>query len=120
MLSSATEKWEDRSDLTTFRFVFYCDCCGKVISSPEYPFQSGFPERDLTEGEQQARNLLWQRDHDAAYERANLYVLANHIHFCEVCGAHICGDCAVFCDELKGAVCCDTCLEEKGYHGVKL
>ncbi len=121
MLEAATKKWEDKSTLKKLKFSFFCDCCQKEISSPEYTFNSGFkPKIFMSEAERRAREIIWQKDHDAAYERANNYVLANHIHTCEICGDGICGDCAVFCDELKGGVCCDKCLAEKGYHGVKM
>lgn len=121
MLDPATKKWEDLSNTKAFKFVFFCDCCQKAIPSPEYGFNSGFkPKLFITEAERRARELIWQRDHEAAYERANVYMLTNRIHTCEVCGANICGDCAVFCDELKGGVCCDNCLAKKGYHGVKM
>ncbi len=121
MLEPATKTWEDLSSMERFRFRFFCDCCRKEIPSPDYEFHSGFkPKIFISESERRARELIWQRDHEAAYERANSYVLANHIHSCEICGASICGDCAVFCDELKGGVCCDKCLAEKNYHGVKM
>ncbi len=121
MLNPATKKWEDQSNTKKFKFVFFCDCCEKALPSPDYEFNSGFKAKIfISESERRARELIWQRDHEAAYERANIYMLANRIHTCELCGANICGDCAVFCDELKGGVCCDKCLTEKGYHGVKM
>ncbi len=121
MLDPATRKWEDQSTTKRFKFLFYCDCCGKELPSPDYVFHSGFkPKLFLSGSEQRARELIWQRDHDAAYERANLFMLSNRVHICEICGKSICGDCAVFCDELKGGVCCDSCLSSKGYHGVKM
>lgn len=121
MLDPATKQWEDQSTMKKFKFVFYCDGCGKAIPSPEYRFNCAFkPKLMMSESERKARELIWQRDHEAAYERANLVMLTDHIHTCEICGANICGDCAIYCDELKGGVCCDRCLKEKGYHGVKM
>ncbi len=121
VLHAATKKWEDLSTTQTFKFIFYCDCCGKQLPSPDYAWESGFkPKILLSRAERKARELVWQQDHEAAYERANLYMLANRIHVCEICGANVCGDCAVYCDELKGGVCCDKCLHEKGYHGTKM
>ncbi len=121
MLDPATKKWEDLSTLKKFKFIFYCDSCGKAIPSPDYTFNSGLrPKLFYSESERRARELIWQRDHESAYERANVYMLTNHIHTCEICEKNICGDCAVFCDELRGGVCCDKCLSEKGYHGTKM
>ncbi len=121
MLDPATKKWEDKSDLKKFRFLFFCDCCGKQIPSPEYNFNSGFkPKLLMSESERLARQLLWSNDHAAAMERANLDMLQNHLHRCEICGDHVCGDCARICDELKGGVCCERCLSKKGYHGIKM
>lgn len=121
MLSPATKNWKDKSTTKKFKFVFFCDCCGKELPSPEYEFHSGFkPKIIISEAERKAREIIWKSDHDAAYERANLYMFQNHIHTCEICGAGICGDCACVCDELEGGVCCDKCLKEKGYHGIKM
>lgn len=121
MLDAVTRRWEDRSTIKTFKFVFFCDCCGKAISPPEYQFKSGFKPKILMSGpERKARELIWLRDHDAAYERANVYMLTEQIHTCEICGAHICGDCAVICDELDGGVCCQACLDSREYHGKRM
>ena len=121
MLNAVTKRWEDRSTTKVFKFIFYCDCCGKAISSPEYSFNSGFkPKLLMSEAERKARELIWLRDHDSAYERANVLMQTDYIHTCEICGAHICGDCAVICDELDGGVCCTKCLESKHYHGKKM
>jgi len=121
MLDAVTKRWEDQSTTTVFKFIFYCDCCGKTIPSPEYPFNSGFkPKLLMSVAERKARELIWLRDHDAAYERANMLMQTDYIHTCEICGSHICGDCAVICDELNGGVCCTACLESKHYHGKKI
>ncbi len=121
MLSPATKKWEDTSTTEQFKFVFFCDHCGKPIPSPEYKFHSGFkPKVFMSESERRAREILWKNDHDAALERANLDMFQNHLHRCEICGDHVCGDCIYECNELGGGVCCEKCLKEKGYHGSKL
>ncbi len=121
MLAPATKKWEDNSDLERFQFLFFCDCCKKPIPSPEYKFNSGFrPKLLMSESQRLARQILWSSDHNAAMERANLEMFQNHLHRCEICNDHICGDCAWVCDELGGGVCCGKCLEENGYHGTRL
>ncbi len=74
----------------------------------------------MSEAERRARGLIWQRDHDAAYERANLYMLSNCLHTCEVCRANVCDGCVYICDELEGGLCCEVCFAEKKYHGSKL
>ncbi len=121
VLEPATKQWEDKSDLKRFMFVFFCDCCGRSFCSSEYPFHSGFrPKILMSESERRAREILWKYDHDAALERANVEMLQNYIHRCEICDDHVCGNCVYECDELEGGVCCEKCLRKRGYHGRKL
>ncbi len=121
MLDPATKKWEDQSTTKKFKFLFFCDCCAKPFPSTEYEFHSGFrPKIIMSEAERRARELIWIRDHESAYERANLDMFQNYLHRCEICGDHICGDCAYACDEIRGSVCCEKCLKEKKYHGIKM
>lgn len=121
MLEPVTKDWEDLSTLEEFAFKFFCDCCHKELTVPKLKFNDGFRrKRRLTPTEEKLRGLVWARDHEAAYERANLFMHQNHVHYCEICGDHICGDCAYVCDELEGGVCCEKCLKEKGYHGIRM
>lgn len=103
MLESITKNWEDSSDLKRFKFTFCCDRCGKDIVSPEYKFISGFkPKLLLSESERKARELIWQRDHDAAYERANNEA-AMQLNRCPKCGNRVCDACY----ELSRDLCTD-------------
>ncbi len=120
-MNPATKRWEDRSTTKEFQFVFFCDCCQQPILSPVYRSESGFRTKLLiSRSERRARELIWQRDHESAYERANLDMLQNHLHRCEICGEHICGDCAYVCTEMKDGVCCEACLIKHGYHGIRV
>ena len=112
-----TEKYEDKSTMDRFKFVFYCDCCKNPLPEKEYRF---FPRKHRLFRRKPAKNrvmLQWENDYAAAFERANMDMQNHYVHLCEICGKIICKNCAVFCDELGGSVCCKRCLSEKGYHG---
>lgn len=107
MLESVTKKWEDDSNLERFKFSFYCDCCGKRIVTLEYKFNSGFkPKLFMSEAERKARELIWQKDHDSAYERANNDALLQ-FNRCPKCGGRVCDDCYSISDDL-----CFDCTNE--------
>ena len=100
MLSPITKKYTDESSMKQFKFVFYCDCCGKAIQTQAYDFNSAFAQK----------TFLSNDEHAAAYERANNEVRLN-LNRCEICGDMICEDCSVYSDELGGGVCCTKCAE---------
>lgn len=106
-MEAITKKWEDNSDLKQFKFDFYCDCCGKKVVSLEYRFNSGFKAKLLmSEAERRARELVWQKDHEAAYERANVEA-AFQFNRCPNCGRRVCEDCYSVFDEQ-----CKECARE--------
>ncbi len=85
MLPPVTKKCEDHSTDRNFCFVFYCDACGAIWESELYPFSMrNTPSQ--SEGEKNARVILWRAEHDAAYERANLEAMLNfNKSHCIVC-----------------------------------
>ena len=111
MLSPITKKYTDESSMKQFKFVFYCDCCGKAIQTQAYDFNSAFAQKTfLSNDEKEARAIIYANEHAAAYERANNEVRLN-LNRCEICGDMICEDCSVYSDELGGGVCCTKCAE---------
>lgn len=114
MLGSVTKKYQDESTLEVFRFTFFCDCCGKALHASEWKFGEEFPPKlILSTSEQKARQIIWAKDHEAAFERANREILGK-LNRCESCGARICDDCARVCEAMGGSVVCKTCAAEKG------
>jgi len=78
-------------------------------------FNSGFlPKLIMSRAEIKARELIWLRDHDAAYERANQEAL-NQLNRCEVCNSYVCDDCAIVSNEFGGRICCKKCNDMNFY-----
>ena len=97
VLDAVTKKYIDASTEEQFSFSFFCDCCSKVVSTTKLAFRPGFEKKlFLSRTEQKARELVWQRDHDSAYERANVEALKK-LNRCVICGEAICNDCTVEC-----------------------
>lgn len=108
-MEAITKRWEDESDMKLFKFSFFCDCCGKKAVTLEYKFESGFkPKLFMSEDERKARELIWQKDHDAAYERANNEAALQFTR-CPKCGRRVCEDCYSVLDDL----CTDCAKEER-------
>lgn len=118
MLDTVTKKYVDASTEEQFNFSFFCDCCGKVVSTTKLAFRSGFEKKlFLSRTEQKAREIIWQRDHDSAYERANVEALKK-LNRCVVCGTAICNDCTIECNEVDGKTVCVKCAKERHYKGI--
>jgi hypothetical protein len=83
-----TRKTIDHSNEKRFSFSFFCDICGKEWRGPIVPFETG---GTIIEHEE-ARTLLWTKEHNAAFEQANLEA---HLQFnkCERCGKWVCDNC---------------------------
>lgn len=111
MLKSVTKRFHDQSTDTAFRFVFYCDLCGKAWESDAYPFDDPFAG-NAEGGEKRARDILWRTEHDAAYERANLEARL-HFNRCERCGKNVCDDCYELCVCSDGRDVCAACSEKR-------
>lgn len=91
MLKAVTKKVIDRSTDKFFKFEFYCDRCGKKLTSKPYYFEHSFPDR-LTDGEKKAKEIMWRVEHDIAFERANLEVRLK-FNECNSCGNIVCDEC---------------------------
>lgn len=91
MLPPVTKKYTDHSTDEHFAFSFYCDECGAVWVSEQYPF-SLCRSATCDEGEKTAQKILWKTEHDAAYERANTEALF-HFNKCPKCGKRVCDKC---------------------------
>ena len=85
MLKPITKTFTDKSTMEQFEFVFYCDCCGKPISSTIYKYENRFEKKKiLSKSEQEARAIIYADEHAKAYERANNEVRLEFIN-CKVC-----------------------------------
>jgi len=82
MLKPITKRYDDLSTPDSFQFVFYCDRCGAIWKSGERGFE---PPAD-----EQIRPILWNREHEEAYEQANREAVAWFSR--SGCG-RICDDC---------------------------
>lgn len=88
MLVPPTKKMSDHSKESAFSFSFFCDICGKEWRSKHLSF-SGNDEIGAFE---KINQLIWQCEHDAAYERAVHEVMLEFNH-CPKCGKWVCQDC---------------------------
>jgi hypothetical protein len=88
MSKPLTRKTIDHSDANGFSFSFFCDICGKEWRSPNVPFETD----GMTIEHEEARTLLWAKEHSAAFEQANLEA---HMQFngCRKCGKRVCDNC---------------------------
>lgn len=91
MLPSVTQKYDDHSADTSFQFSFYCDACGAVWQSEQYPF-SLRDSPPVSPAERKAHEIMWKAEHDAAYERANTEAML-HFNKCKKCGKRVCDEC---------------------------
>jgi hypothetical protein len=88
MSEPLTKRTIDHSGVDSFSFSFFCDICGKEWRSPTVAFKTG----GITIEHEEARTLLWAKEHSAAFEAANLEA---HLQFnhCEKCGKWVCENC---------------------------
>lgn len=91
MLSSITRRYRDKSTIEYFQFEFYCDKCGDLWTSEQYPFSLA-NDKQKSNREQKVRDLIWVAEHNAAYERANTEAIL-HFNKCSVCGKRVCDKC---------------------------
>jgi hypothetical protein len=100
MSKPLTRQTTDRSDEKGFLFSFFCDCCGKEWVSPFVRFDTG----GMTIEHEEARTLLWAKEHGAAFEQANLEA---HMYFnqCSRCGKRVCDACFRLDEEKPLGVC---------------
>ena len=97
MLAPITKKMEDHSDEKQFSFSFCCDVCQQPWHSVPMNFSAG-----------KTGSALWEREHEAAYERANQEAML-HFNRCPVCKQWVCDEC-FHMDESGDA--CESCLKQ--------
>lgn len=108
MLSPLTKKISDLSDDSLFRFTFYCDVCGNVWQSQAYGFSRAAEKKEIDGKDKHTLALVWQAEHDAAYERANLEAM-RHFNRCPLCKQWVCDDCFRIIDSGdRCAACAET------------
>ena len=106
-LPALTKRFSDESTQQEFKFTFYCDCCGTGYQSPPIPFSSATAESGATPAFIQ--KLLWQTEHEDAYERANQQAMRCFTK-CAECGKWFCEDCL---DEFAEIPLCPGCREKQ-------
>lgn len=107
-LPPLTKRMTDESDTMRFCFTFYCDCCGAGYRTQDIFFsQEKAPVsfKDFTN----AQKLIWNAEHEDAYERGNRSALLVFTP-CEECGKYICETCA---GELETDTLCPACRQKR-------
>lgn len=88
MLEPITKRMTDNSTEKRFLFIFHCDICDHAWDSVPLEFSAGMKETVPNCQE----SGLWEREHEAAYERANREAI-QHFNRCPVCKRWVCDDC---------------------------
>jgi rRNA maturation protein Nop10 len=103
LLSPITKRFTDHSTQKVFVFSFFCDQCGKEWRSTPQAFDPGGlrSPTDL-----RIFRMLWNDQHKAAYEQANLDAIYT-FSFCPECGRRVCMECLYRCE----AEITDICME---------
>jgi hypothetical protein len=96
MLAPITKRMTDRSNESEFQFVFFCDICHSTWDSIPLKFSAG--KKEAKENQQ----YLWEREHEAAYERANREAIL-HFNRCPICKRWVCDEC--FCISQESDAC---------------
>lgn len=105
MLRPITRQINDHSTEREFCFTFYCDICN-------HPWESVPVKGSLESGcgcSAEAKALIWQSEHDAAYERANQEAV-RHFNRCPICKRFVCDDCFLI---LPDQDLCIECAEKR-------
>jgi len=89
MLASVTKRFKNLSTPENFIFLFYCDRCGKEWQSDTYAFNPRGFEPPIDEN---IRSMLWNQQHEEAYERANREASVR-FNRCQALGCRVCDDC---------------------------
>ena len=105
MLAPVTRQYADLSTAERFEFLFYCDRCGWQWRSEAYAFDPNGFEPPIDE---KIRVMLWRRQHEEAYERANREA-GLRFSRCPVCGCRICDDCLYRASSGQ----CRDCIDEQ-------
>lgn len=107
MLLPVTKTITDHSTNDSFKFCFHCDVCGKKWQSPLH-----YSSKKVEILDKSVLALLWQSEHDAAYERANLEAIRN-FNRCPKCGSLVCNECFTLDSGSDGGDLCKVCAKYK-------
>ena len=107
MLDPVTKTFTDRSTMKAFSFSFFCDKCGREWRSTPQAF---VPGALATPVNLQVIRMLWNAQHRAAYERANLEALYAFT-LCPACARRLCSAC-FYASETESDTHCNDCLEK--------
>ena len=118
----ATNRYTDRSTKRYFRYVFYCEGCGKAIPSMKIKYRTSIRKKLFyTKDEKLWRTVDYESDQLMSFEMANLEMKYRYISVCGICGASICSGCAIMCvDGEDEYIVCKRCLKQHGLHGRKM
>ena len=100
MLGAFTKAFKDESTADMFVFAFFCDASGAPWKSKAVSFSRSNDPLCRLLG---VRAPGWKKEHEAAYERANLEAML-HFNRCAVCGSWVCD--ASFDDEANRCTLC--------------
>ena len=119
---SATNRYTDLSTKRYFRYVFYCEGCGKAISSMKIKYRTSIRKKPFyTKSEKIWRTVDYESDQLMSFEMANLEMKYRYISVCGICGASICSDCAIMCEDGEDEyIVCEKCWKQHGLHGRKM
>lgn len=106
-LPPVTKRMTDESDTKRFRFTFYCDFCGAGYLTQDILF-SAETAPDRFEDFTNSQKLIWDAEHEDAYERGNRSAMLVFIP-CEECGKYICETCG---GELESDTICPECRQK--------
>ena len=102
----------DCSTPVSFCFSMRCRECGKEWNSTPVTFSKAGIEPG-TEGKKIIFDALYQREKEAALERA-VEEASNAFNQCPICKRLVCDYCFLICDDLDLCISCATRLQEKG------
>ena len=102
-LQTVTQKRIDRSTMEGFSFSFFCDICAGEWRSAWYAMNPGRFEPPIDPAVYQ---MLWNDQHQAAYERAKLDA-AFSFNRCPACGRHVCNECFHLAETGDSDICKD-------------
>ena len=105
-LNPLTKRCVDNSTQKVFAFSFFCERCGREWRSTPCAFDPGDVEPRA-----EVLRMLWNGQHKAAYEQANLEAIYS-FSLCAECGCRVCMECLRNDEAGTGDICAD-CLQHK-------
>lgn len=108
MLDPITKKMTDNSNEKQFSFSFHCDVCQHPWHSVPMGFSGEKQEVGEDTGKDLRRTPLWEKEHEAAYERANREAML-HFNRCPVCKRWVCDECFHMHEDGDA---CKECLDQ--------